>query len=876
MIIRIPRRIGLIAVLSLIAAGAVTAATASGYTAGSLVLLTGQAWLPSSVTGEVSLVDGASGQVAGSATVVPPRHLMSVGTVGHDAVIGDVSTGQVFWLNGGSQKVTEVPVKWQSEGGDTRVLAAGRHAYVVRGHQFVMVDAAPGDDGLQVNQLDPSVDPATITTDAAGRLLALNQEGQLLRPSDDGFRPGPAVITPGSASRLVVVAGQVVGVDPDQHTVHVVGGGSQRAVSCPHLSGRVEAAIPTPGKRRVLVVSTGAPDLLVADLDSGECRGVPLPGQPRKVGTPVVVGDRAFVPEEQTGRVSVVDLAAQSSAKTWEIGNGVRQLSLVAQDGFAFYYDQPRGLAGVFGAGGKPVAARHYMPVRGPGASIPPSNGFDDGAPTSPPASAVRLAVRLTASAVAGQDVGLVVRSDGRQLSMASWDFGDGKPGGSGIAVAHRWARAGRYLVHVEAYTSDGARGTFTASVTVASPGQSPKPSQPHTRHVEVSPTTTRSRDSRTSPPPPRMVRVGLTVVGKGTLSLQPAPVTGASSCDSSCTVTYQQGTSVNIFAPDRSSAGDDFAAWTGCPASGPSYGGHACQFVVSDSMDVGVVFTPHPQATVVLTSGAGGTLSMNGPGTSACTTASGATRCQLTIPLGDNVSFSASPDSGYHLIPPAGAQCSSTACTFTPGEAKTYDLTVAFERIRHQVTVTMVGGDGTGSVTGWTVEHTCSGRTCTAWFSDGQTLSLRAVSSSGSAFVQWNGCSSRFSTDGCMTVVHDTIDVSVTFGHWELFLDDLHCGDTNDNSGDDEAYVKWNGGTTWGPVKINNGQSRTVGSHGKLDGQVQIELWDSDSGERFTGGDDEIGSARVTWTSDRSSSFQLNGSDAHYSLSYRIVAVPN
>ena len=61
------------------------------------------------------------------------------------------------------------------------------------------------------------------------------------------------------------------------------------------------------------------------------------------------------------------------------------------------------------------------------------------------------------------------------------------------------------------------------------------------------------------------------------------------------------------------------------------------------------------------------------------------------------------------------------------------------------------------------------------------------------------------------------------------LRLKTLTCYETEDEWGSDEAYIKVNGETIWGPVKINGAEDRQVDQDVSFTSEATVELWDTD-----------------------------------------------
>ena len=107
------------------------------------------------------------------------------------------------------------------------------------------------------------------------------------------------------------------------------------------------------------------------------------------------------------------------------------------------------------------------------------------------------------------------------------------------------------------------------------------------------------------------------------------------------------------------------------------------------------------------------------------------------------------------------------------------------------------------------------------------------------------------------------------------LKLNELQCTKTEDNLGNDEAYLRVNGSVVWGPVDINDGQNRNLTPVTPISffGAAIVELFDQDVGGIFDP-DDFLGANTI-------SALDLNigpravrftGDEADYTLIYEVV----
>jgi len=106
------------------------------------------------------------------------------------------------------------------------------------------------------------------------------------------------------------------------------------------------------------------------------------------------------------------------------------------------------------------------------------------------------------------------------------------------------------------------------------------------------------------------------------------------------------------------------------------------------------------------------------------------------------------------------------------------------------------------------------------------------------------------------------------------LILINLHCIETEDNSGADHVYITIDDAKVWGPVKINDGQTKNIGVNHDFVHRAIVRLYDYDS----TSADDFLGSLTVT-TSDadgREKEHYFTEDDANYRMNYKVLMNPN
>ena len=102
------------------------------------------------------------------------------------------------------------------------------------------------------------------------------------------------------------------------------------------------------------------------------------------------------------------------------------------------------------------------------------------------------------------------------------------------------------------------------------------------------------------------------------------------------------------------------------------------------------------------------------------------------------------------------------------------------------------------------------------------------------------------------------------------LRLKTLTCYETEDSWGSDDAYIIVNGELAWGPIKINDNQSRTINKNVGFSAKAIIELWDKDDLDP----DDRLGTqhAHANQIGQGEKTAYFNGDDSNYRLIFEVV----
>ncbi|BDG03922.1 InlB B-repeat-containing protein [Anaeromyxobacter oryzae] len=262
----------------------------------------------------------------------------------------------------------------------------------------------------------------------------------------------------------------------------------------------------------------------------------------------------------------------------------------------------------------------------------------------------------------------------------------------------------------------------------------------------------------KTTPPPPAKHKLTVEIqgVGGGTGKVTSAP--GGIKCDASCSAEFDEKTSVTLTA--MQGEGSTFQGW-----GGACTGTSACVVTVDKDLMVMATFAkvpPPPPAKHELE------VQKSGDGSGTVTSAPSGIDCGKTcsaeFDTGTSVTLAAKPDEGSTFQGWGGACTGTGACVVTVDK----DLMVmaTFAKVpppppgKHAVAV-LKTGDGGGTVTSAPSGIDC-GKTCTASFDDGATVTLAATPDAGSTFSGWSGACSG--TGACVVKVDEDVTVTVAF----------------------------------------------------------------------------------------------------------------
>ncbi len=667
--------------LSAAVAGALVlglAATGSGYPAARPKLLSGAAWLASTQVGQLTLLDGASAEVAAQVQVAPAGPGLDVVQQGSTAYAVNGPSGSIRRVDGATFQVSPPATPIVGAGGHLTAFATANTLYALDTGRGVLTMADPT---TLANRAGP-VPLATRTTaqaasvDAAGRLWLLDAAtGDLVWVDGGRRRVRAGAATPG-AGLLTFADGAPVIVDTRRHTAELLDPGSGEPRQTTQLDLRPDDRIAVGGSahspRLYLVASRG--ELTICELTGTPCsEAVPLAAGGGDPGPPVEVNDRLFVPDYASGRVWVIDLRRLAVLATPQVVSPTTRFQLLAHDGVVFFNDPDSANAGVIRLDGGVRAVAKYDPKNpgkgttgglgqpgetqpGPGSQPdPPATGPSSPPPDIPPGGpAVTISVNRRAPMV-GEDVTLSVGTRGTPAPVAArWTFGDGQ-GGSGLTTTHRWTSAQRFQVTVQATFPDGRTGATSISIQVVDQ-------------------------------PVGTVVVKINNTGGGTVTSQPAGI----ACPPTCSTGFPVGTPLTLTA--AAARNFTFNGWAGA-CSGPS----CALTVAAGQTNVTANFTAAvpttARLTVRFTGTGGGRVSGQNQASSPvnCTA-----NCSVDLPIGTRLNLLETPSSAHSLFHGWGRDCGDTGddmCLITLSADTT--VTVNYEKVFLLTIDTIVTGPG-------------------------------------------------------------------------------------------------------------------------------------------------------------------------------------
>ncbi|TCO59899.1 InlB B-repeat-containing protein [Actinocrispum wychmicini] len=481
------------AVAGVAVAGVVVVGVGQGNPTQGVRLLSGQAWFASGKVGQVTLLDGASAEVAAQVKVAAPGDMLDVVQQGNTAYTVDQSAGMVRRVDGATFAPTPpaTPIA-DARGSGLTVIAGPNSLYTLDNTRGILVSTDPKtlDRRGEMVSVAGRLAAGTVTVDDAGTLWAVDTAtGDLNRVAGQDKIIRSGVVKPG-VSTITIANGRPVIVDLADRTATSVDRDTGRTVGSFGLDLRTDDKVQvsgSPNADRIYVVATrGVLD--VCDVAAQRCASaIPLTAG-SDFGPAVEAGDRVFVPDYTTGQVLVVSLRESRVIARPNVLRPNVRFQLLTRDGVVFYNDAGSEEAGVIKLDGSLTTIRKYdpanpeqgvarpdtggqQPTQGAGRTSDqrPADSSPRTDPSHPNDPQTPQVVVSNATPVVDEPIDLkVVDASGTPAHSAHWTYGDGTEG-DGPATTHKWATARQapYIVTVEATMSNGQKGSKTVNITV-------------------------------------------------------------------------------------------------------------------------------------------------------------------------------------------------------------------------------------------------------------------------------------------------------------------------------------------------------------------------------------------------------------------------
>jgi Fibronectin type III domain len=296
------------------------------------------AWLSNNKKGSVVHANGASGKADAQVRLRDAQgHPLAVNQDGETVLVTDTVTGVVNRIDPAQLSVTQ-SVDYGTV--TTRVVTGSGLAYVIdaersRVQRIDLTDLSAVGDPIQLDTA-----PGSAGIDREGTLwVAAPGRGALVPIANGAVGTPVSVGQPGDDVTVTIAGGIPVATNATRGTMTVVSRGG----------GRVTVNLPTPApaeKPRALlapsrtegplvpIVAGDTGELVVVDTESGTPSSVTFAGVAgHDLGTPAVLGDRIYVPDQSTGQLLVYDAATDQLLDQITVTTHPSKVDLFVKDG---------------------------------------------------------------------------------------------------------------------------------------------------------------------------------------------------------------------------------------------------------------------------------------------------------------------------------------------------------------------------------------------------------------------------------------------------------------------------------------------------------------------------------------------------------------
>ncbi|WP_206790319.1 PKD domain-containing protein [Amycolatopsis sp. MtRt-6] len=453
----------------------------------------GVAWVASNEVGQLTLLDGASAEVAAGVQVDQPGTALYAAQEGATGYALNRARGSVVRVDGATLEPSRSTSPVAQSGDQLAVFPTPHAFYALDTQRGLLAKADPKTMESQGKPYPLGVKAAQdgAVIDAEGRFWVLDEHtGDLVWFDGESRHSRAHAATPGE-SRLAIVAGRPVLLDPGRRTMALLDPETdavEQAVAVDLRAGDTVAVTGSAEQHRLLISVSSRGLFLSCAFDSGSCaKPVSLGDGPSTLGQAVEVGNRAAVPDYSTGEVSIIDLTTSRVVARPRLFDRPVRFDLLTRDGVIFYNDPGSEQAGVIDPEGgvRPIVkyrSGQHLPgeapteaVSGPDGDTSPGEVAGDTRPGPRPASSVSISVSPRDRGVVGEEFEFAaLATGGSGIAGARWTFGDGS-GATGSKVRYRWNRPGSYQVSVTARLRQGQVTTATVRVVVEDPSAPPR-----------------------------------------------------------------------------------------------------------------------------------------------------------------------------------------------------------------------------------------------------------------------------------------------------------------------------------------------------------------------------------------------------------------